>query len=137
VSVSSLCLPSSKEETKKQKARERIRLKRQNPAYVQREREYTALRTQRRKYWINKYKISKSCSECGYNKHGAALDFDHLDLETKNFHIAQNMTNKRISVIVAEIRKCRILCSNCHRIHSYQQAQSRRKYFGSNASDLH
>lgn len=83
----------------------------------------------RRKYWISKYKVAKGCSECGYNDHAAALDFDHIEEHEKEFHIAQTMGRKNLKSLFNEIRKCRILCANCHRIHSYKQAQKRRKYW--------
>lgn len=57
------------------------------------------------------------CTECGYNKCVAALDFHHLD--DKTFSLG----NKRISVkanndlpidVINEIKKCSVLCKNCH-----------------------
>ena len=55
-----------------------------------------------------------SCITCGEN-HPAVLDFHHRDPNTKDFSISQARykTEKRI---IEEMKKCDVLCSNCHRI---------------------
>jgi len=100
-----------------------------NPDKVKVQSEKAARKMARRKYWISKYKVSVGCSSCGYKEHASALDFDHLDDGEKEFHIAQTMGRKNLKVLFTEIRKCRVLCANCHRVHSYEQAQKRRKYW--------
>ena len=66
------------------------------------------------------------CEECGYSKHPAALDYDHIDPSKKEFNIAQAigaaLGKQRI---LDEIAKCRVLCANCHRIHSYETHPTR------------
>ena len=59
------------------------------------------------------------CSNCGYNKCAAALDFHHLDPNQKDFEISR-VKNKTITNIVKqELDKCIVLCANCHReVHS-------------------
>jgi hypothetical protein len=81
-----------------------------------------------RKKWIDLYKISNGCSICGYNKHPAGLCFDHLPGFEKA-EITKNGCSKRscaggmfmlynkkydIEELIAEIKKCRLLCHNCH-----------------------
>jgi hypothetical protein len=72
---------------------------------------------------VDKIKLKSGCQICGYNKHPAALSFDHINPENKyrsksgkTIHIADMVKNKRYSweVIREEISKCRILCVNCH-----------------------
>lgn len=55
-----------------------------------------------------------ACSVCGYNRCPAALEFHHLDPTQKEFQINKrwSMSDKRI---LAEIEKCVLLCSNCHK----------------------
>jgi len=80
-----------------------------------------------RKYWIDIYKISKGCCICGYNKHPSALCFDHVHGD--KHEVIKNGYSKRntaggmfklysrkydISILIEEIKKCRILCCNCH-----------------------
>ncbi len=67
----------------------------------------------RRRRHINRYKKMKGCAHCGYNKHPVALDFHHVGGKDKG--IAGMLTYK-LSNIILEIRKCIILCANCHRI---------------------
>lgn len=56
------------------------------------------------------------CSICGYHKCVEALDFHHLDPNEKDFGFGKTRANpKRWSLIVEELRKCVLLCSNCHR----------------------
>lgn len=81
-----------------------------------------------RKKWIDLYKVSNGCSICGYNKHPAGLCFDHLPGFEKA-EITKNGCSKRscaggmfmlygkkhdIEELISEIRKCRLLCHNCH-----------------------
>lgn len=77
---------------------------------------------------VDIYKISVGCSICGYNKHPSALCFDHLP-EYEKAEITKNGCSKRSGAggmyrlydkkhspedLINEIKKCRVLCSNCH-----------------------
>jgi predicted nucleic acid-binding Zn-ribbon protein len=67
--------------------------------------------------FIGEYKLSKGCADCGYNKHHVALDFDHVDGEKE-----LNVCNaKSIKQAKKEIEKCEVVCSNCHRIRTYNR----------------
>lgn len=88
-------------------------------------REYQRHRRSRRQYWINKYKCGKGCELCGYNAHGVALDFDHLDRAKKNFNPSSQSMTHNLKRLFDEIRKCRILCANCHRIHTFEEKHYR------------
>lgn len=70
---------------------------------------------------LYEYLKDKSCSVCGFSDI-RALDFDHIDPDGKRFSIARAI-NERYSwdEIAKEIKKCRILCSNCHRIRTAEQ----------------
>ena len=65
--------------------------------------------------FINTYKVLKGCEICGYNTHALALEFDHLDREKKSGNVS-SMTKLKFKTVLTEIKKCRVLCSNCHRI---------------------
>lgn len=53
------------------------------------------------------------CEICGYNRNSAALCFHHLNSSEKDFGLAQiSKTTK--SNVINEIRKCQLLCHNCH-----------------------
>lgn len=63
------------------------------------------------------WKETKGCKICGYNKFGGALDFDHIDPRTKSRRIlAVDWKHRtRRPLIMAELKKCQLLCANCHR----------------------
>lgn len=67
---------------------------------------------------ISEYKAKKGCERCGYNEHPCALDFAHKDPKTKKFTISKVLT-RNFELIQKEIDKCRVLCSNCHRLETH------------------
>jgi hypothetical protein len=54
------------------------------------------------------------CEKCGYNKCISALEFHHLNPEEKDFGISTKNL-KSLDKYKEEIKKCLLLCSNCHR----------------------
>ncbi len=70
--------------------------------------------------FINEYKVQTGCGRCGYNKHACALDFHHT--ETKRENVAR-LAKSCLSLdsLKEEIRKCIVLCSNCHREEHYSK----------------
>jgi hypothetical protein len=61
------------------------------------------------------------CCKCGYSKNMAALEFHHLDPTKKDFSFSRG-NGKGWKKIVEELKKCILVCSNCHReIHNPQQ----------------
>lgn len=60
-----------------------------------------------------KLQMGGECSECGYNKNFAALDFHHLDPSVKKFGINTNTKGTR-EQLLEEANKCVLLCRNCH-----------------------
>lgn len=60
------------------------------------------------------------CQSCGYHKNSAAFDFHHIIPSTKLFGLSGAKSNHiGWERIVIELRKCLILCANCHReLHS-------------------
>ena len=87
-------------------------------------------------YTINKRAIAEKkaggCEDCGYNRHPAALDLDHIDPATK--HVTKtgrrpspgSMVNYNPDFFALELSKCRVLCSNCHKIHTFEQSKRRK-----------
>lgn len=52
------------------------------------------------------------CSKCGYSDCIAALDFHHIDPDTKEINLN---TNINLKTKLKEIKKCVLLCCRCHR----------------------
>ena len=73
-------------------------------------------REEKRKF-VDDYKMSKGCAICGYNKCTKALEFHHSgDSEDKEFEISKAIfMGKPLEKIKEEIKKCDVLCANCHR----------------------
>ena len=62
---------------------------------------------------LNEYKKG-GCIICG-EKELVCLDFHHLDSSEKDFDIGKQFHIKQFSKIEEEIKKCVVLCANCHR----------------------
>ena len=55
------------------------------------------------------------CTNCGYNKCTKALQFHHLNPETKLFSLdSSTIKSKNWDMVLDEYKKCVLLCSNCH-----------------------
>ncbi len=55
------------------------------------------------------------CKHCGYKKCMRALSFHHIDPKTKNFTLdTSNIMKKKLSDVLSEVKKCLLLCQNCH-----------------------
>ena len=91
---------------------------------------------------LRKIKTSKGCENCGYNESPIALDFAHKDPKNKNLVCTGNRNGrgidtlyKRICIkdkkkntyhikqLFLEIRKCKILCKNCHTIETFKNKE--------------
>ena len=76
---------------------------------------------------VDRYKLMKGCSYCGYKKIPSALHFHHTNPKNKLFAVGDRLgKNKHFSyvrwkIIKEEIRKCIILCSNCHSEETYNE----------------
>lgn len=65
------------------------------------------------------FKKSLKCNRCGEN-HPATLQFHHSDPSMKDGSLAR-MSRSGLSMegIMREVRKCEVLCANCHAIEHY------------------
>lgn len=79
----------------------------------------------RNRDFLDKTKLERGCADCGYNKSQFALDFDHL--RDKKINLAQ-LARQYVSIesLKKEIEKCEVVCSNCHRIRTYNRLMAKR-----------
>lgn len=72
---------------------------------------------------MTKLKLDRGCDICGYKESPVALDWDHIDPHTKEYSLNyyKSMSWNKINT---ELSKCRLLCANCHRIHTYNEGHS-------------
>ena len=82
----------------------------------------TNLKTHRQKMrnLVNRWKVMKGCSCCGFKGQHFQLDLDHVDPSTKygQNHRAYE-PNWKLDRIKKELAKCVILCANCHRLKTF------------------
>ena len=69
---------------------------------------------------VKEYKRLNGCKKCGYDESGVALDFHHRKRESKSYSVSQ-MLRLSIKELKKEMRKCDILCANCHRLEHYRK----------------
>ena len=79
---------------------------------------------QRRKYRVEwaEFKKTLKCSKCGF-AHPAAMDFHHIDPAEKESGIDRLLRNGAMAKIREEMKKCIVLCANCHRVHHYEERE--------------
>ncbi len=73
--------------------------------------------------FIKRYKKLVGCTICGWNESTWGLHFDHIDPNNKNRDISK-MIGYSIHSLKEEMRKCRLVCANCHASHTEKQASS-------------
>lgn len=67
------------------------------------------------------YLSDKSCVVCSESD-VRVLEFDHLEPKDKSFSISQAFKlGYKWEDVAIEIKKCRILCANCHKKHTAKQ----------------
>ena len=75
----------------------------------------TRLRKIRRK-WLDYLKMKCGCQMCGYKENPFALQFDHITGNKRRE--VSDMVTYNLKTLMTEVRKCRVLCANCHMIHT-------------------
>jgi hypothetical protein len=67
---------------------------------------------------LHSYKESIPCTDCGNYYPFYVMDFDHLYDKIKNVSLlVKSHTFKKL---LEEIKKCELVCANCHRIRTFQ-----------------
>jgi len=71
------------------------------------------------------YVAEKGCCECG-ERDPRVLEFDHIHPADKDYDVAKLFADGYswgAEKLRAEIRKCRVICANCHRRHTIVQQE--------------
>jgi hypothetical protein len=70
----------------------------------------------RNREFVKNYKEGRKCELCGYNNYPQLLEFHHKNRKEKTNGVNLLMkTLKNLRIIEEEIKKCRLLCANCHK----------------------
>ena len=72
---------------------------------------------------VDRFKLFKGCFHCGYKDNPVALQFHHVDPSTKveNVSTIRRSSWSQWKKIKAEIRKCVVLCANCHSVETQER----------------
>jgi CRISPR/Cas system-associated protein Cas10 (large subunit of type III CRISPR-Cas system) len=60
------------------------------------------------------------CVDCG-ETNPIVLEFDHRELEEKEYTISQIIDKRGWNIVLNEIAKCDVRCANCHRMRTAKQ----------------
>lgn len=72
--------------------------------------------------WVRELKESNPCQDCGISYPWYVMDFDHVRGE-KFDNVSKLLANAAAkSKIQAEIDKCELVCSNCHRERTFSRS---------------
>ena len=68
--------------------------------------------------WVDRKKkavhlLGSKCSNCGYDKNYAAMDFHHVNPKNKEADW-KSLRLKKWESVIKELQKCVLLCKNCH-----------------------
>jgi predicted nucleic acid-binding Zn ribbon protein len=66
--------------------------------------------------------LGGKCTSCGYCKNLSALDIHHIDPSQKEFQLnSTKLGGSDWSTVEKELKKCTVLCKNCHAEHHNPQ----------------
>lgn len=86
--------------------------------YQETQRRLSAKRRADASSFIREYKTTKGCAVCGYNKHHAGLDLDHV-VPTETARIPVKLTSLTIAKAYVSDSNIQVLCKNCHGIKTF------------------
>lgn len=67
-------------------------------------------------YSCLRYLKSQPCTDCNKSFDPVCMDFDHVT-DDKSFEISEGVRRRKsLTAILNEIKKCELVCANCHRI---------------------
>lgn len=78
-----------------------------------------------REQW-QEYKATLMCTVCS-ESHPATLDFHHVVRDPTNRKLGKLLRNGAYKDAYEEIKKCVVLCANCHRKHHHQEREEKKK----------
>lgn len=62
----------------------------------------------------------RPCADCGVSYPPCVMDFDHVRGDKKNNVATLVASHYGVATISAEIKKCEVVCANCHRLRTHQ-----------------
>ena len=90
--------------------------------------EWFITRSKERRQLIQQIKLSRGCADCGYNKHHAALQFDHVPGRKYQHNSLGFVLGSTLKKLLDELDLLDVVCSNCHSIRTFDRGQFGNKY---------
>lgn len=92
--------------------------------YKKRARENTQRYIERNRVYVNSLKEKSGCTDCLVKFPHYQLDFDHLSGFEKYKDVSR-LVNSGCSIkkLDEEIRKCQVVCANCHRKRTWERKE--------------
>ena len=77
--------------------------------------------------FIRQLKANTPCADCKKRHPYYVQEFDHIASRGKKSFNISDISRKTINIklLFAELAKCEIVCSNCHKIRTYKRAKAR------------
>lgn len=77
----------------------------------------------KRKYTdqLRAYKHNKPCTDCGVPYPYYVMEWDHLPGTTKEANLSRLLQTNSKKRFLEEIKKCELVCANCHKIRTYMR----------------
>lgn len=76
---------------------------------------------EKRKESIRKIKEDSPCFDCNISYPYYVMHFDHLDSSNKVDKVSTILQNSGLESALNEIKKCQLLCANCHSIRTWKR----------------
>lgn len=83
---------------------------------------YLTERYDKNRDYVRDIKEASPCMDCGVSYPAIVMDFDHRG--DKSFSLAKGYWKYSIARLLEEIKKCDLVCSNCHRIRTFNRANA-------------
>jgi hypothetical protein len=96
--------------------------------YKRNKKKYQQKRDEKRKATrahVNKLKEEHACKDCSFFYPYYIMQFDHIEEKTQDIS-TMIRKNKNLDQILEEIKKCELVCANCHSIRGFQRGYAKK-----------
>lgn len=77
--------------------------------------------------WLDSLRRGVPCADCGESFPGPVMHWDHLPGYRKLDAVSSVARERHRDVALAEMRKCELVCANCHAVRTTERARSKRR----------
>ena len=72
--------------------------------------------------FLNELKLYAGCKDCGYREDARALQFDHVNGESRPKRMSSYTT---VAAVIRALKDVEVVCANCHCIRTFDRGQNR------------